>query len=258
MNYILATVISFVFLFSVCFAGEELELKDQKDKESYGLGYQHGQDLKTQGMDVNPGVYISGIQDAVGGKEPLMSPEEIRATIQVYSQQKLDTPQKPAEQQPPKGQRPWLYQQRYVKVIADLSVSPLTHAGPCPALFTFKGKIHVNKPTTVQYRFVRSDNSRSLPVYLAFEKPGMKEVTDTWQLGDAKGLPTFSGWEALQIIWPMKADSNRVYFKGSCTDPGPPLTSGSSEEQKGQQTKPAPQHIFIQPDPVPKGPAPVK
>jgi len=81
MKHVLITLLSIAFLFSVCHAQEKLELKDQKDKESYSLGYQFGQNLKFQGVDINLDVYTSGIRDALGGKEPKMSQEEIRTTI---------------------------------------------------------------------------------------------------------------------------------------------------------------------------------
>ena len=73
--------ISLIFLSGICYAEEKLELKDQKDKESYSFGYQFGQNLKSQGVDLNLDIYTSGIRDALGGKEPRMSQEEIRATI---------------------------------------------------------------------------------------------------------------------------------------------------------------------------------
>src|SRR3972149_11903373 len=81
MKYFLITLLSVAFLFSVCYADEKLDLKDQKDKESYSLGYQFGQNLKSQGVEINLDIYTSGIRDALGGKEPHMSQEEIRATI---------------------------------------------------------------------------------------------------------------------------------------------------------------------------------
>ena len=81
MKYFLIILLSVAFLFSVCYADEKLDLKDQKDKESYSLGYQFGQNLKSQGVEINLDIYISGIRDALGGKDSLMSQEEIRATI---------------------------------------------------------------------------------------------------------------------------------------------------------------------------------
>jgi len=81
MKYIIVMVISISFLFGICYAGEKLELKDQKDKESYSLGYQFGQNLKAQSVEINLDVYTSGVRDSLGGKDSLMSQEEIRATI---------------------------------------------------------------------------------------------------------------------------------------------------------------------------------
>ena len=81
MKYLFITFLSMVFSFSICSAAEKLELKDQRDKESYILGYQFGQSLKAQGVDINLDVYISGIKDFLGGKQPLMTQEEIRVTI---------------------------------------------------------------------------------------------------------------------------------------------------------------------------------
>jgi FKBP-type peptidyl-prolyl cis-trans isomerase FklB len=81
MKYAVTMFISLILLSGVCFADEKLELKDQRDKESYSLGYQFGQNLKNQGVDINLDVYNSGLKDALGGKEPSMSQEEIRAAI---------------------------------------------------------------------------------------------------------------------------------------------------------------------------------
>jgi FKBP-type peptidyl-prolyl cis-trans isomerase FklB len=78
MRYILVTILSVVLIFSVCSAQEKLQLKD---KESYSLGYQFGQSLKTQGLDINLDVYTTAIQDALGERKPLLSQEEIRTTI---------------------------------------------------------------------------------------------------------------------------------------------------------------------------------
>ena len=72
MKYLLATILSIAFLCTSCFASEKLEPKDQRDKESYSLGYQFGQSLKAQGLDINMDVYTSGIKDALGGTKPLL------------------------------------------------------------------------------------------------------------------------------------------------------------------------------------------
>ena len=81
MKYALTAILSVSFLINICFAAEKLELKDQKDKESYSLGYQFGQSLKAQGLDINLDLYASGIKDALGGKDPSLSQEEMQKTV---------------------------------------------------------------------------------------------------------------------------------------------------------------------------------
>ena len=85
-------------LFSICSAGEKLELNDQKDKESYSLGYQFGQSLKIQGLDINLEINTSGIKDALGGTKPLLSQEEIHKTISELQKRILAARQKESKE----------------------------------------------------------------------------------------------------------------------------------------------------------------
>lgn len=86
MRYFVALILGIFLLFDVCFAQEKPELKDQKDRESYSLGYQFGKYLKLQGVGINIDVYTSAIKDALGGKESLMSKDEIQTTIKGVEQ----------------------------------------------------------------------------------------------------------------------------------------------------------------------------
>ena len=99
MKHILAAVVSIGLLFGVCSAADKLELKDQKDKESYSLGYQFGMSLKMQGVDINLDAYASAIRDALGGKEPQMSSEEMQSTVMGFRQRMADAQQKTLKQQ---------------------------------------------------------------------------------------------------------------------------------------------------------------
>jgi FKBP-type peptidyl-prolyl cis-trans isomerase FklB len=81
MKHVVTTFVSVVLLFGVCSAGEKPELKDQKAKDSYSLGYQYGETFKKQGMEIDMDVFTAGIRDALEGKEPGISPKEIRETI---------------------------------------------------------------------------------------------------------------------------------------------------------------------------------
>ncbi len=81
MKHLFAAVLGICCLFGVCFAADKPELTDLKERESYSLGYQFGKNLKFQGVDIDLDVYNSGVRDAVDGKAPRMTPEEIRSTI---------------------------------------------------------------------------------------------------------------------------------------------------------------------------------
>lgn len=79
MRRLMTLFLGAALLSGVCYA-------DGEGKESYSLGYQFGQYLQSQGLDIDLEVYLSGIKDALAGKEPLLSREEIRATIKALQQ----------------------------------------------------------------------------------------------------------------------------------------------------------------------------
>jgi FKBP-type peptidyl-prolyl cis-trans isomerase FklB len=81
MRVLTAVILSIGLSFSPCLGAEKLELKDLKDKESYSLGYQFGQTLKAQGLDVNLEVYTAAIRDALAGTKPLLSQEDMQKTV---------------------------------------------------------------------------------------------------------------------------------------------------------------------------------
>jgi FKBP-type peptidyl-prolyl cis-trans isomerase FklB len=81
MKYLLITLLSIAFLFIVCHAEERLELKDQKGKDSYSLGYKYGETFKKQGMQIDLEIFTTGFRDALSGNKLRMTQEEISATL---------------------------------------------------------------------------------------------------------------------------------------------------------------------------------
>jgi len=95
MRYVLATIlIGFLITCTFCLAGEKLELKDQRDKESYSLGYQFGQGAKSQGLDIKVELYVSGVRDALSGTNPQLSQEEIQKTVSELQKRMMAARQK--------------------------------------------------------------------------------------------------------------------------------------------------------------------
>jgi len=81
MKNVLISFFCFGLFFSVCFADDKVELKDEKDKVSYSIGYQIGGDFKGKGVELNPALLVKGIQDSIAGTAPIMTPEEMSNTI---------------------------------------------------------------------------------------------------------------------------------------------------------------------------------
>ena len=72
-------------LFSgACAALERADLKDQKAKDSYSLGYQFGGNLKKQAVEFDLEVYLAGLRDALENKKGLMSAEEISENLKNF------------------------------------------------------------------------------------------------------------------------------------------------------------------------------
>ena len=86
MKQFICAVLSIFLLFGVCLADENPAPKDQREKESYSLGFQFGKSMKAQGVDIDLDIYTSAIRDALSGHKPRMTPNEIRATIQGLQQ----------------------------------------------------------------------------------------------------------------------------------------------------------------------------
>jgi FKBP-type peptidyl-prolyl cis-trans isomerase FklB len=81
MKQVWAQLLCIALISGIASAGEKLELKNENDKTSYSVGYQVGGDFKRQGVELNPGALVKGVQDALGGEKPLMTPEEMNQTL---------------------------------------------------------------------------------------------------------------------------------------------------------------------------------
>ena len=57
-------------------------LKTQKEKESYALGMSIGTGLHRQSIPVDPAIVARGLRDAMAGAKPLMTEDEMKATLQ--------------------------------------------------------------------------------------------------------------------------------------------------------------------------------
>jgi FKBP-type peptidyl-prolyl cis-trans isomerase FklB len=68
-------------------AGENLVLKNYKDKVSYIIGIDIGKNLKNQSIDIDPDILARGIKDAISGKKPLMTEQEVQETTAAFQKE---------------------------------------------------------------------------------------------------------------------------------------------------------------------------
>ncbi len=88
MTRFLLPIAFVILLFGTSFAQEKpTQLKDQKDKVSYSIGLDIGNTFKKQKMDINADVLAAGMKDALTAAKPLMSEEQIKETMQAFSQE---------------------------------------------------------------------------------------------------------------------------------------------------------------------------
>jgi FKBP-type peptidyl-prolyl cis-trans isomerase FklB len=87
-NNMKSTFIAWVALSGLAVAGHgadaKTDLKDQKDKVSYGIGVNMGKNWKRQAIEVNVDMVAKGLRDGMADGEPLMSETEIREVLNAY------------------------------------------------------------------------------------------------------------------------------------------------------------------------------
>ncbi len=83
------TVLCAVLIAGIAIAAEKVELKTQKDKVSYSIGLDIGNNLKRQSVDINPDAFAKGLKDAFAGSKQLMTEQEIRETMTAFQQEMI-------------------------------------------------------------------------------------------------------------------------------------------------------------------------
>jgi hypothetical protein len=136
---------------------------------------------------------------------------------------------------------------------ATLAAAPTEYSGACPTTIKFNGAITARRAGRVQYKFVRSDDAFAPIQTLDFATPGTKPVGIAWTLGGPT-LPSYSGWEAIRIVYPASLESNKAGFSIRCASapagrgeqPPPPTVIRPQREapppavvrERGQQPPP--------------------
>lgn len=87
MKLKLIVLLGFLFFMSQVHAQETLVLKNQKDKVSYIIGMDIGNNLKKQSIDVDPNILVKGVKDALSGAKPLLTEQEIQEAMVAFQKE---------------------------------------------------------------------------------------------------------------------------------------------------------------------------
>jgi FKBP-type peptidyl-prolyl cis-trans isomerase FklB len=79
-----------VCIASIGLAQDKAQLKDQKDKASYSIGYDIGETFKKQNVELNPDTLFSGLKDALAGKEAALTKEDREKTLQAFQKEMME------------------------------------------------------------------------------------------------------------------------------------------------------------------------
>lgn len=84
MKVAVTAVVGFALLLAQAEAGEEKVLKSDRDKVSYSIGLEIGNNFKKQSIDVDADILARGMKDALSGSKPLMTDKEIQDTMTAF------------------------------------------------------------------------------------------------------------------------------------------------------------------------------
>jgi len=79
-------------------AQENVELKTQKDSVSYAIGYNIGNNFKTQNIDVDPAIVAAAMRDLMNDAEPKLNEEQSQQVWMAYQQELMAKQQQEREE----------------------------------------------------------------------------------------------------------------------------------------------------------------
>lgn len=202
-------------LTGAAFAADAPALKNSKEKLSYSIGMDIGENLKQESVDVDPDLLAKGLKDSYGGRKTILTEEEARETIRGFQQtlaaKGAETMKKVAEKNKKDGE----------KFLAENAKKPGVKTLPSglqyKELAAGTGKSPKATDTvTVNYRGTLIDG---------------KEFDSSYKRGTPATFPVsgvIAGWtEALQLMkegakWQLFIPSNLAYGeRGAGRDIGP-------------------------------------
>ena len=87
MNNSIGSALVILLLAAPAYAGDKVELKTDKDKLSYSIGFEMGTSLKRNNVDADLKVLTQALKDVLAGEKPQMTEQEMRETITAFQKE---------------------------------------------------------------------------------------------------------------------------------------------------------------------------
>ncbi len=94
-----------LFLAGSVGAADAPKLTDQKEKVSYSIGMDIGNNLKRQSIEIDPDILLRGVKDAMSGGETLLTGEEARETLTALQKELVEKAKERKEQAAEKNKK---------------------------------------------------------------------------------------------------------------------------------------------------------
>lgn len=204
MKGLLIAGLSIMLFISNVEAAEKKALQSQRDKVSYSIGLDIGNNLKRQSIDVDPDIISQGIKDILAGNEPLMTEQEIVETMMTLQKELM------------------VKQAEKVKQIAEKNKT----AGEAFLAENKKKEGVITLPSGLQYKIIKEGAGKTpkltdtVTVHYRGTFIDGTEFDSSFKRGEPATFPVngvIAGWtEALQLmkegsIWQLFIPSNLAY-----------------------------------------------
>jgi FKBP-type peptidyl-prolyl cis-trans isomerase FklB len=80
-------ILAILFLVTPVLAAENIQLKSEKDKTSYTLGINIGNNIKQLPLEIDMDIFYRGFKDAVSKNKPLLSEEEMHTVMTAFQKE---------------------------------------------------------------------------------------------------------------------------------------------------------------------------
>ncbi|SEM18348.1 FKBP-type peptidyl-prolyl cis-trans isomerase FklB [Syntrophus gentianae] len=100
-----AALVFFLFTALPAWSADKVVLKTQKDKVSYAIGCNIGNDFKQKSIDINPNAFLQGMTDALAGSPKSLTDKEMAEAMMTLRQELQNRQRESAEKAAAKNKK---------------------------------------------------------------------------------------------------------------------------------------------------------